>query len=82
MTATARSDLQRIPPRNIPAIIECAFGDLATSPRRVGRPLQRELEGFFGARRGPYPILYSINDDTNRVVILRIDHRSDVYRSD
>ena len=27
-------------------------------------------------------ILYSIDDDTNRVVILRIDHRSDVYRNE
>ncbi len=82
MTATARRDLQRIPPRTIPAIIEFTFGDLAISAHRVGKALLRELEGLFGARRGPYPILYSIKDDTNRVVILRIDHRSDVYRSD
>jgi mRNA-degrading endonuclease RelE of RelBE toxin-antitoxin system len=82
VTATARRDLQRISPRIIPAIIEFAFGDLATSPRRMGKPLQRELAGLFGARRGPHRILYPINDDTNRVVILRIDHRSDVYRSD
>ena len=82
MTATARRDLQRIPPRIISAIIEFVFGDLAASPRRVGKPVQWELAGLFGARRGPYRILYSINDDTNRVVILRIDHRSDVYRSD
>jgi mRNA interferase RelE/StbE len=82
VTATARRDLQRIPPRIVPAIIEFAFGDLAASPRRVGKPLQRELEGLFGARRGPYRILYSIDGDANRVEILRIDHRSDVYRSD
>ena len=82
VTATARRDLQRIPPRIIPAIIEFVFGDLADSPRRVGKPLQRELEGLYGARRGPYRILYSVDDDANRVDILRIDHRSDVYRSD
>jgi len=82
MTATARRDLQRIPPRIVPAIIEFAFGDLASAPRRVGKPLQRELEGLFSARRGPYRILYLINDETNRVDILRIDHRSDVYRNE
>ena len=82
VTATARRDLQRIPPRIIPAIIEFVFGDLADSPRRVGKPLQRELEGLYGARRGPYRILYSVDDDANRVDILRIDHRSDVYRSE
>lgn len=82
LTATARRDLQRIPPRIVPAIIEFAFGELATSPRRVGKPLQRELEGLFGARRGSYRILYTVDDDGNRVEILRIDHRSDVYRHD
>lgn len=80
LTATAVRDLQRIPPRIVPAIVEFAFGDLATSPHRVGKPLQRELEGLFGARRGSYRILYEIDDDANVVEILRIDHRSDVYR--
>ncbi|MDP1876288.1 MAG: type II toxin-antitoxin system RelE/ParE family toxin [Actinomycetota bacterium] len=82
MTATARRDLQRIAPRIVPAIVEFAFGDLAAAPRRVGKPLQREPEGLYGARRGPYRNLYSVDDDANRVEILRIDHRSDVYRSD
>ena len=79
--ATARRDLQRIPPRIVPAIIEFVFGDLARSPRRVGKPLQRELEGSYSASRGPYRILYVINDPANRVEILRVDHRADGYRS-
>ena len=82
VTATARRDLQRIPPRIVPAIIEFAFGDLAASPHRVGKPLQRELEGLFGARRGPYRILHAIDDSANRIDILRIDHRSVIYRHD
>ena len=69
MTATARRDLQRIPPRIVHAIVEFVFGDLAAFPRRFGKPLQRELEGLFGARRGPYRILYSIDDVVNRVEI-------------
>jgi mRNA-degrading endonuclease RelE of RelBE toxin-antitoxin system len=48
----------------------------------VGKRLLRELEGLFDPRRGRYRILYSIEGDANRVEILRIDHRSDVYRSD
>ena len=79
--ATARRDLQRIPPRIVPAIIEFAYGDLAQTPRRVGKPLKRELEGSYSARRGPYRILYKINDPANRIEILRIDHRADVYRN-
>src|SRR5665811_1397745 len=79
--AAARRDLARIPPRIVPAIIEFVFGDLARTPRKVGKPLKGELEGSYSARRGPYRILYNINDTSNRVEILRVDHRADVYRT-
>ncbi|MGO9081181.1 MAG: type II toxin-antitoxin system RelE family toxin, partial [Streptosporangiaceae bacterium] len=32
------------------------------------------------ARRGSYRVIYEIDDETPRVVVLRIDHRADVYR--
>jgi mRNA-degrading endonuclease RelE of RelBE toxin-antitoxin system len=35
-------------------VIEFVFGDLAREPRRVGKPLRRELAGMYSARRGPY----------------------------
>ena len=79
--ATARRNLQRIPPRIVPAIIEFVFGDLAETPRKVGKPLKRELEDFYGARRGPYRIIYRIDDVAHRVEILRVDHRADIYRN-
>jgi len=40
--ATARRDLQGIPPRILPVIIEFVFGDRARVPRRVGKLLKRE----------------------------------------
>lgn len=79
-TGPARRALQSISPRVVPAIIEFAFGDLAREPRRVGKPLERELSGLFGARRGPYRLLYRIDDDVRRVYVVHVDHRSDVYR--
>ncbi|MHB2022903.1 MAG: type II toxin-antitoxin system RelE family toxin [Mycobacteriales bacterium] len=79
-TGPARRALQSIPPRVVPAIIEFAFGDLAREPRQVGKPLERELSGLFGARRGPYRVLYRIDDDVHRVYVVHVDHRTDVYR--
>jgi mRNA interferase RelE/StbE len=79
-SATAVRDMDRIPPRIIPAIVEFVYGDLAENPRRVGKPLSRDLEGRFSARRGPYRVLYSIDVDEMTVAILRVDHRADVYR--
>ena len=81
VTAAAQRDLARIPPLIVPAIIEFVFGDLARAPRRVGKPLRRELEGPFSARRGTYRVLYRIDEEAHRVDVLRIDHRSDVYRA-
>jgi len=79
-TGSARRGLQSIPPRVIPAIIEFAFGDLARDPHRVGKSLERELSGLFSARRGPYRLLYRIDDEEQRVYIVHVDHLSDVYR--
>lgn len=80
MTATARRDLTRIPPRIVSAIVEFVYGDLAASPQRVGTPLRGDFEGCLGARRGPYRILYRVRQAAGEVVIMRVDHRSDVYR--
>lgn len=79
-TATARRDLDKLPPRILAAVIEFAFGDLAREPRRIGKPLGGDLVGHHSARRGPYRLLYRIEDTTTTVWIHRIDHRADVYR--
>lgn len=78
---TARRDLRSVPARVVPAIIEFVYGDLARAPRRVGKPLQRELEGLWGARRGPYRIIYDIIDEKLVVIVIHVDHRADVYRA-
>jgi mRNA interferase RelE/StbE len=79
-TATARRDLHKLPPRVLSAVIEFAFGDLAREPRRVGKPLRRELAGLYSARRGPYRVLYRVDDNHSLIAIERVDHRTDVYR--
>ncbi|MFJ3489032.1 type II toxin-antitoxin system RelE family toxin [Leifsonia aquatica] len=78
--STAIRDLERIPPRIVPAVIEFAYGDLARNPQRVGKALERELAGLYSARRGPYRILYEIHDEEVRVIVIRVDHRADAYR--
>lgn len=80
LTGPARRALQGIPPRIVPAIVEFAFGALAREPRRVGKPLKRDLEGLYGARRGPYRLLYRIDEEARIVYVIHIDHRADVYR--
>lgn len=81
LTATAQRCLHRLPEKIVGACIEFIEGPLAVNPHRVGKPLQRDLTGHHAARRGAYRVVYSIDDRARTVVVVRVDHRGDVYRS-
>ena len=81
-SAAALRDLEfRIPSRLKLAIILFIEDAISSNPRRVGKPLQRELEGFFVARRGDYRVIYRIIDELIEVFIQKIAHRAHAYRS-
>lgn len=80
VSASAQRDLIRVPARIVPAVVEFLYGDFAAAPRRVGKPLSRDLEGLWSARRGPYRILYEVDEDVRRLNVLRIAYRADAYR--
>lgn len=80
VTPPAQRALDRLPERVAAAIAELLTGDLLAAPRRVGKPLRRELAGIWSAWRGSYRVLYEIDEERRRVVVLRIDHRADIYR--
>ncbi len=80
VAASAERQLARLPERIAAAVVEFIVGPLCGNPRRVGHPLQRELAGMWSARRGAYRVGYELDDEEHVVTVLRIDHRSDVYR--
>jgi mRNA interferase RelE/StbE len=77
----ARAIREVLPESVAAAVLEFITGVLIENPHRVGRELRRELGGIFSARRGTYRILYRIDEVTRTVTVLRVDHRSDVYRT-
>lgn len=77
---SAERGLSQLPEKTARAVVEFMLGPLLESPYRVGKPLLRELSGYLAARRGPYRIVYRINEETNTLEVVRIDHRSRVYR--
>ena len=62
------------------AVVKFLTGALIENLHRVGMQLRRELGGIHSARRGTYRVLYRINEAQREVVVLRIEHRRDVYR--
>jgi mRNA interferase RelE/StbE len=62
------------------AVIDLITGALLDNPKRFGAPLRGELEGIWSARRGTYRVLYQVDEENREVIILRVDHRRDIYR--
>ena len=77
-----RAISETLPEAVATAVIDFITGPLLDNPRRVGAPLRAELEGVWSARRGTYRVLYRIEETNRQVIVLRIGHRRDVYRSD
>ena len=75
----ARRDLARLSEKAAGAVIE-AIQAIGRNPRRLGKPLKLDLAGRWVARRGPFRIIYSIDDKEGMIVVEAIGHREDVYR--
>jgi mRNA interferase RelE/StbE len=80
VAAPAERSLGRLTEGVAAAIVEFMLGPLTETPTVVGKPLQRELLGYWSARRGSYRVVYRLGDDERVIVVVRIEHRSDVYR--
>ena len=77
----ARAIREKLPEGVAWAVTDFITGPLLDNPRRVGAPLRDELEGVWSARRGTYRALYRIADESHEVIVLRVAHLRDVYRS-
>jgi mRNA-degrading endonuclease RelE of RelBE toxin-antitoxin system len=76
----AARQLDRLPEKVAAAIVEFMLGALLDDPHRVGEALRRELDRLYSTRRGAYRVLCEVDEAASLVVVLRVDHRSTVYR--
>lgn len=72
-------DIEALPAKYALAVVE-ALGAIAANPRRLGKPLRFGMAGRWSARRGPYRVIYTVDDSTRTVTVRAIAHRADVYR--
>lgn len=75
----AQRHYRKLPPEIKPRI-ESALDEIAQDPFGMGLPLQGDLKGFRKFRVGTFRILYQILPKEIVVIVIRIDHRKDVYR--
>lgn len=71
-------DLKGTPKQTLLRIKHAVETRLGQAPERFGKPLKGVLHGKWRLRFGDYRIIYL--SEGRRVIILRIGHRSEVYR--
>ena len=82
-SATAKKQLHKMGRVDAAAIARYLRQRIATDedPRRFGDPLRKELAGLWKYRVGDWRIICDIQDGRVTVLVLRVGHRSQVYRT-
>ena len=75
----AERGLRKVHPE-IRARIRGAIIKLATDPRPPGARSLKDRPGFLRVRVGDFRIIYTIEDEVLKVIVVRVGHRRDVYR--
>jgi mRNA interferase RelE/StbE len=75
----ARRQFDRLPLAVAAAVLETLHA-IAGNPQRLGTRLMFEHTGRYLARRGPYRIIYELEEAEQLVRVIAIGHRRDVYR--
>ena len=68
-------------PYDVRQRVDTKIQSLADNPRPQGVEKLAGEDGLYRVRAGDYRIVYSIQDDVLLVLVVRIGHRGEVYRS-
>jgi mRNA interferase RelE/StbE len=75
----AQRSLDKLPARDFSAVLKTVKA-LADSPRPKGVEKIKSA-GLWRVRQGDYRSVYSIDDSNKLVIVVRIGHRREIYRS-
>lgn len=81
-TNTAEKQITRLD-RQLQARITHFFKErvrTAENPRQLGKALHGERQGLWRYRVGDYRIICEIRDEENKVKVLVVGHRKEIYR--
>ena len=75
---SAAKELDSIPKTDLKWIVK-RIQSLSEIPRPSGCE-KLSGEDRYRVRQGPYRIVYSINDESHEVLVVKVGHRKEVYR--
>jgi mRNA interferase RelE/StbE len=77
---SAAKELESVAPRAMRTRIVSRIQGLARDPRPPGSQKLAGDEERYRVRQGAYRIVYSVDDETRAIEIVKIGHRREVYR--
>jgi mRNA interferase RelE/StbE len=77
---SAAKELESVEPRAMRSRIVSRIQGLARDPRPAGSQELAGDEERYRVRQGSYRIVYSVDDKTRAIEIVKIGHRREVYR--
>lgn len=79
---TAKRQLAEQLPESIAfAAYDFVIGPLLDNPHRVGKQLRSPLHDRYSVRRGTYRVLYRIEEEQRRVVVVGVFSHASAYRN-
>ncbi len=75
---SAAGELERLTKKDLRRVVERIRG-LSAEPRPHGCE-KLSAQDRYRVRQGDYRIVYSVNDAGREVIVVKIGHRSEVYR--
>ena len=79
--SAATAIAEQLPESVASAVIALIAGPLVDTPRRIGTPPHRDLDGFWAACPGTFRVEFRIDDEQREIVVLRVAHRRHAYRA-
>jgi len=79
ISATAERQLRKIGRETLTRIMT-AIEDLATNQRPRGRRKLRGFDDVYRIRVGKYRVIYSLDEKSVLIIILKVGHRKSIYR--
>lgn len=80
LKASAAREIEQIEPKKVRRQVVNRIGALADDPRPPGCEKLSGQSDRYRVRQGAYRIVYSVEDDVLVVFVVKVGHRSAVYR--
>jgi len=73
-------DLKKLDRKIAKKVVDKVKEYLVNDPIELGSPLKGHLKGFYRYRIGEYRVIYAMDHEEKKIIILNVNHRSKIYK--